>query len=133
MRIEHVALWTDDLERLRAFYERYFDARAGALYENPSKKFRSYFLRFASGARLEIMQRPGVPRDAADPVAQRTGFIHLAFVVGDERAVDDFGRRLGLDGYAILDGPRRTGDGYYECVVLDPDGNRLELSAGDSE
>jgi lactoylglutathione lyase len=130
MRIEHVALWTSDIERLRVFYERYFDARSGARYENPRKRFQSYFLRFASGARLELMHRPDVPLDAADPEAQRTGFIHLAFVVGDEGAVDELAARLRLDGHRVVDGPRRTGDGYYESVVLDPDGNRLELTAG---
>jgi lactoylglutathione lyase len=130
MRIEHVALWTSDIERLRAFYERYFGAQSGARYQNPRKRFQSYFLRFASGARLELMHRPDVPLDAADPEGQRTGFIHLAFVVGDEGAVDALTARLRLDGYRVVDGPRRTGDGYYESVVLDPDGNRLELTAG---
>jgi lactoylglutathione lyase len=129
MRIEHVAIWTSDLERLRAFYERYFGARAGDRYENPAKQFRSYFLCFESGARLELMQRPELPRDAADPVRQRTGFIHLAFVVGDEAAVDTLTERLREAGHPPLDGPRRTGDGYYESVVLDPDGNRLEITA----
>jgi lactoylglutathione lyase len=75
------------------------------------------------------MRRPDVPRDTADPLAQRTGIIHLAFVVGDEAAVDDLTERLKADGLRVVDGPRRTGDGYYESVVLDPDGNRLELTA----
>ncbi|MBV9945722.1 MAG: VOC family protein, partial [Myxococcales bacterium] len=78
MQIEHVAIWTRDLEAMRAFYERYFGARAGLLYENRAKRFRSDFVSFESGARLELMQRPDVPPDASDPVAQRTGLIHLA-------------------------------------------------------
>jgi lactoylglutathione lyase len=129
MHIEHVAIWTLDLERLRAFYERYFGALAGNKYENPIKQFQSYFLSFESGARVELMHRPDLPRDAADPARQRTGLIHLAFVVGDEAAVDALTERLRSEGHPPLDGPRRTGDGYYEAVVLDPDGNRIEITA----
>jgi len=130
MQIEHVAVWTNDLERLRGFYEAYFGASASARYENPIRRFESYFLRFASGARLEIMSRPDIPRDTSAPHVQRTGFIHLALTVGDEAAVDALTRRLRMAGHEVVDGPRRTGDGYYESVVLDPDGNRLELTAG---
>jgi lactoylglutathione lyase len=130
VHIEHVALWTADLERLRTFYERYFAAQAGPLYVNPAKGFQSNFLRFASGARLELMQKPTVRRDPSDRVDTRAGFVHLAFVVGDEAAVDALTRRLRADGYPAIDGPRRTGDGYYECVVKDPDGNLVEICAG---
>jgi lactoylglutathione lyase len=129
MRIEHVAIWTPDLDRLRAFYERYLGARAGARYENAAKGFQSYFLGFESGPRLELMHRADVPRDAAGVTAQRTGLIHVAFTVGDERAVDALAERLRGDGHPVIDGPRRTGDGYYECVALDPDGNRVEITA----
>jgi lactoylglutathione lyase len=128
MRIEHVAVWTHDVERLREFYERYFGATAGPAYENPEHRFRSYFLSFSDGARLELMQMPGIPATLDDPVRQFTGFIHIAVSVGTEAAVDRLTERLRADGHPVLDGPRRTGDGYYESTVQDPDGNRIELT-----
>jgi lactoylglutathione lyase len=125
MRIDHVAVWTGDIERLRAFYARYFHATAGAMYENPVKRFHSYFLTFTSGARLEIMQRPALAAASEQPAQ---GYAHLAIAVGSEAAVDALAARLREDGYPLVDGPRRTGDGYYEAVVLDPDGNRIEIT-----
>lgn len=127
MRIEHVALWTSDLERLRRFYETYLGARASARYVNPAKRFESYFLTFDAGARLEIMHRPDVLAGASDaqPVL---GWAHVAFSLGSEEAVDRLTARLAEDGFSVVDGPRRTGDGYYESVVLDPDGNRVEIT-----
>jgi lactoylglutathione lyase len=129
--IEHVALWARDLEAMRSFYERYFGGRAGPRYENQAKRFESYFLTFGSGARLEIMRRPDVAASAPEEpgAAPRSGFVHLAFVVGREADVDALSRRLAADGFRVIDGPRRTGDGYYESVVLDPEGNRVEVAA----
>ncbi len=128
MYIEHIAIWTHDLERLRQFYETYFEAQSNAKYVNPRKQFESYFLTFANGARLELMQMPTVPPSKNDREQQFTGYIHLAFSVGSREAVDALTARLRDDGYRILDGPRTTGDGYYESVALDPDGNRIELT-----
>jgi lactoylglutathione lyase len=128
MHIEHIAIWTHDLERLRRFYETYFEGRANAKYVNPRKQFESYFLMFADGARLEIMQVPSVPTSANDIDQQFTGYIHVAFSVGSREAVDALTDRLRQDGYRILDGPRTTGDGYYESTALDPDGNRIEIT-----
>ena len=128
MHIEHVALWTEHLEELKAFYEQYFEAEAGPKYVNPTKQFESYFLGFASGARLELMRMPTIPPTRNDVAKQFTGFIHLAFSAGSEAAVDALTERLRKDGYPILDGPRRTGDGYYESTTLDPDGNRIEIT-----
>jgi lactoylglutathione lyase len=128
MRIEHVAIWTHDLERLRAFYEDYFGAAAGAFYANPQTGFSSYFLSFEDGARLEIMHMPGIPASQDDVTRQFTGYIHLAMSVGSAEAVDALTNRLRDDGYRILSAPRTTGDGYYESVVLDPDGNRVEIT-----
>jgi len=114
VRLEHVALYTDDLERLRAWYERWLGARASALYVNEARGFSSYFLEFDGGARLELMSLPG----------ERTGLrAHVAFALGSREAVDALAAKL-----AAVDGPRTTGDGYYEAVVLDPDGNRVELT-----
>ena len=112
-------------ERLRTFYERYFGGVAGARYENASTGFRSYFLEL-DGARLELMQMPALAEHSDGP--QRLGLTHIAFALGSEQAVDELTDRLRSDGYTILDGPRRTGDGYYESVVADPDGNRVELT-----
>lgn len=128
MHIEHIALWTGDLERLREFYERYFQAHAGPKYVNQSKQFESYFLSFSSGARLELMRTPArrEPPDALQ--ARSTGYAHLAIALGSEENVDALTSRLRADGYRVVDEPRRTGDGYYESCVLDPDGNRIELT-----
>ncbi|HEY5953354.1 MAG TPA: VOC family protein [Terrimicrobiaceae bacterium] len=128
MKLEHVAIYTRDLEALRAFYMRYFQATSNDLYVNPRKGFRSYFLSFADGARLELMQMDSVPVSLNDPIAQATGIIHIAFSLGSRSAVDDMTERLRHDGFRILDGPRQTGDGYYECAFLDPDGNRIEIT-----
>ena len=128
MHIEHVAIWTKNLERLKTFYETYFQAQAGEKYVNPTKQFESYFLSFAAGARLELMARPDIPASYDDVEAQFTGYIHLAISVGSKEQVDALTRRLQQDGYGVIDGPRRTGDGYYESVVLDPDGNRIEIT-----
>ena len=128
MKLEHVAIYTRDLEALRAFYMRYFQATSNDLYVNPRKGFRSYFLSFADGARLELMQMDSVPVSLNDPIALATGIIHIAFSVGSRSAVDDMTGRLRSDGFRILDGPRQTGDGYYECAFLDPDGNRVEIT-----
>jgi len=129
MPIEHVALWTADLERLRAFYETYFGAQSGPKYTNPAKAFESYFLRFESGARLELMHVPELidPGDQAE-TARRVGLTHLAFSVGAQAAVETLTERLRADGYRVVGEPRHTGDGYYESAVLDPDGNRIEIT-----
>lgn len=127
MRIEHVAIWTTELERLREFYETHFGARAGPKYTNPVKRFESYFLRFPGGPRLELMRRTDVQARPAAP-REMTGYAHLAFATGSEQEVDATTARLAAAGCPILDGPRRTGDGYYESVVLDPVGNRIEIT-----
>jgi lactoylglutathione lyase len=122
MAIAHVALWAQDLEDVCAFYEG-LGATRGPLYENPAKGFRSHFLSWpGSDVRLEVMHRDGL--GAAGP--ERLGWAHVALGVGSEAEVD---RLAELLRDRVVDGPRRTGDGYYECVVLDPEGNRVELTA----
>lgn len=127
MRIEHAAVWTRDLERLRAFYERYFGARANARYASANTPgFTSYFLTFPSGgARLELMALPALADAAPAPAV---GWAHLALALGSPEAVDALAARLAADGVRVRSGPRRTGDGYYEAVVEDPDGNALEIT-----
>jgi len=130
MKLDQVAIWARDLERLRAFYQRYFGARANAKYRNERKQFESYFLDFPSGGRLELMQRPDIgepPGDRSD--REYFGLAHLALTVGAEAQVDALTSQLGADGFRVLDGPRRTGDGYYESLVMDPEGNRVLILA----
>ena len=129
MRIEHVAIWTTDLARCMQFYTAYFGATAGPTYRNPAKGFESCFISFGDGARLEAMTTTSLSLVESPPGAQRLGLTHLAISVGSQRHVDDLTQRLRSDGIAVVDGPRRTGDGYYESVIIDPDGNRIEICA----
>jgi lactoylglutathione lyase len=129
MIIEHVAIWTDKLEELKDYYVKYFSATANDKYTNEQNQFHSYFLTFESGARLEIMTKPGIPENKNDRVtAQHKGIIHLAFGVNTREEVDEKANQLLSGGFKILRGPRKTGDGYYEFETLDPDDNRLEVT-----
>jgi lactoylglutathione lyase len=129
MHIEHLALWVRDLERMRQFYETYFGATSNQKYINVAKQFSSYFLSFSSGCRLELMHMPSIPDSLNDPFRQFQGFIHMAISVGSETAVDVLTEQLRIDGYQVVGEPRRTGDGYYESVILDPEQNRIEIVA----
>lgn len=130
MKIDHLALWVRDLKAMRTFYETYFAAVANDRYVNERKGFSSYFLTFPDGeTRLEIMQMAGIPDSFNDAHAQFMGLIHFAISVGDEARVDALTERLRADGFTIVGEPRRTGDGYYESVVLDPEQNRIEITA----
>ena len=134
MILEHVAIWTYDLEGLKDYYIKYFDAVANEKYTNSDKQFESYFLSFESGARLELMKMPDIPSNSNDTVnTQHLGIIHLAFGLPTTLLVDQKAAQLRKDGYPILSGPRITGDGYYEFETLDPDNNRLEVTALYSE
>ena len=128
MHIAHIAIWAKDLENLKAFYERYFGAKASTKYVNQLKQFQSYFLIFTDGARLELMSRSDMLFNGASSKHENYGYAHLAMSVGSESAVDTLTKRLVNDGYQHLDGPRLTGDGYYESIVLDPEGNRIEIT-----
>src|SRR4051812_19838935 len=122
MTIEHVAIWTDKLEELKNYYVKYYEGTANNKYINAKKQFQSYFLTFDSGARLELMARPDIPDNANDRVTvQHKGIIHLAFGVDTMQEVDKKAQQLQADGFKILSGPRKTGDGYYEFETLDPD------------
>lgn len=128
MKIEHIAIWVKDLEQMRKFYCQYFDASAGEKYTNPKKQFESYFLSFANGMRLELMHMPGIPDSTNNAYKQFSGLIHFAISAGDERKVNELTRQLVNDGFELIDGPRWTGDGYYESVILDPEKNRIEIT-----
>lgn len=128
MRIEHVAIWTRNLEALGEFYRTYFQARASAKYVNRVRGFESYFLTLPTGARLELMSIPSLEERPAAPADPWTGYAHLAIAVGSRQEVDRLSAQLKEDGHSILDGPRFTGDGYYEVSLLDPDGNLLEIT-----
>ena len=126
-RIEHIGVWVRDIDAVAAFYARHFGARIGQRYENPRKGFASRFLDFGGGARLELMTRVDVTERAPN---ERLGLAHVAIALDDEAAVDALAVALRESGVPIDDGPRRTGDGYYECVARDPEGNRVEITAG---
>ena len=129
MIIEHIAIWTRNLEELAAFYIKFFKATPNNKYVNENTGFESYFLSFNSGARLELMYKNSVPENCNDSVKEEyLGIIHLAFGVDTMKEVDSKCKELVNAGYKILNGPRKTGDGYYEFVTLDPDNNRLEVT-----
>ena len=126
MRIEHLALWVKDLEKTKDFYIKYFGGKANNKYNNSRTGFESYFITFADGARLELMCNLAEDREAC--ASLRLGFIHIAFSVGSSEKVDELTELLRQDGYKVVSGPRRTGDGYYESCVLDPEGNQVEIT-----
>lgn len=126
MKIEHIALYVRDLEAARDFFVKYLGAASNSGYHNKTTGFRSYFLSFDSGARLEIMTRPELESSAND--IARTGFIHVAFSLGSREKVDELTARLKADGYEVLSGPRTTGDGYYESCIVAIEGNQIELT-----
>ena len=128
MKIEHNALWTYSLEEIRTFYMKYFGATSNEKYTNVKKGFESYFLSFDTGARLELMQMNGIANNTFLPDHQHTGFIHFAMSVGSKSEVDRLTEELRRDGFAVVGEPRTTGDGYYESVIQDPDGNRIEIT-----
>ena len=128
MKIEHLAIYVKDLERMRSFYQTWFQAKAGEKYFNPAKNFQSYFLSFENGCRLELMHQPQVPDNQNIVEKQHIGLIHFAISVGSEELVNALTEELRAAGSRIIGEPRWTGDGYYESVVLDPEGNRIEIT-----
>jgi lactoylglutathione lyase len=129
MRLGHVAIWTANLEQLKTYYSELFHGVAGPKYSNRAKQFQSYFLEFPGGSRLEIMTSPAIPSNRNDTIDQQhLGLIHIAFELDTREQVDRKWRELRDRGFQILDGPRVTGDGYYEFTTLDPDNNRIEVT-----
>ncbi|RMG21759.1 MAG: glyoxalase [Bacteroidetes bacterium] len=132
MKLEHIALWAADLEKLREFYEQFFDAESNAKYFNARKQFTSYFLTFPGGARLELMHRPDIPPNQNQPREQYLGLIHFAFELESKAGVAAKAEQLRAAGIPIIDGPRITGDGYFEFTLLDPELNRVEVMCKNS-
>lgn len=126
VRIEHVALYVNDLEAARDFFVTYLDGSSNELYHNRNTGFRSYFLSFADGARVEVMTRPDMVD--AEKALTRTGYAHIAFSVGSAARVDELTAWLKADGYEVVSGPRTTGDGYYESCVVAVEGNQIEIT-----
>ena len=152
MKIEHIAIWVKDIDKVCEFYRKYFGGVVQSLYHNPTKQFTSRFVTFEDGTRLEIMHRPDITvgtlnRDCmfhveqeylgyahlsfsvgSKEVSQHLGFTHLSFSVDSKEEVDRLTQQMSCDGIQVVGQPRTTGDGYYESVVLDPEGNRVEIT-----
>ncbi len=126
MKIEHVALYVNDLENAKDFFIKYFNAKSNQGYHNKKTDFRSYFLNFDDGARLEIMNKPNL--SDTDKYINRTGYIHIAISVGSKEAVDSLTDRLKNDGFEVASEPRITGDGYYESCIVGLEGNQIEIT-----
>jgi lactoylglutathione lyase len=126
MRIEHIAIWVSDLDTMRKFYEKYFNARSNQKYHNERTGFMSYFLSFENSARIEIMTRPDILGARSNDIT--LGYAHFAFSVGSKEKVRELTELLRQDGYMIVGEPRTTGDGYFESVIRDPDGNLVEIT-----
>ena len=128
MKIEHLAIWVKDLEKMKTFYVEYFNATANNKYLNSTKGFQSYFLSFDSGCRLEIMHKSPISDAETQSATEYLGITHFAVSVGNKEAVELLTEKIRSSGYSIVGEPRTTGDGYYESVILDPENNRIEIS-----
>ena len=122
--IEHIGIWTENLEEMKKFYCRYFNGKLNEKYINKLKGFESYFISFEGNARLELMKRHDIDQRSYKEIL---GFAHLAFKIGSKEKVDEITELLRKDGYKVAGEPRVTGDGYYESVILDPENNKIEL------
>ena len=126
MKIEHIALYVNDLEKARDFFVKYLEGTPNSGYHNPKTDFHSYFITFEDGARLELMNKPDMADD--EKKLNRTGYAHLAFSVGSKEKVDSLTATLKADGYEVISGPRTTGDGYYESCIVAIEGNQIEIT-----
>lgn len=127
MKLEHIAIWVKDLEKMKDFYLQFFDLRSNEKYYNPKKKFSSYFLSFEEGARIELMHKPEIS-EFIEKSNLKLGLTHFAISVGSKEDVGLITEKIRKDGYKITGEPRTTGDGYYESVIADPEGNQIEIT-----
>jgi len=127
MKIEHIAIWTKDLEKMKEFYIKFFGLESNEKYYNSKKNFSSYFLSFENGARIELMHRTDIS-EMMYRNKQKLGITHFAISVGSKERVDQLTELIRMRGYDIIGEPRTTGDGYYESVISDPEGNLIELT-----
>ena len=126
MKIEHIAMYVKDLDGAKNFFVKYFGAKPNEGYHNGKTGFRSYFLCFENGARLEIMNSPAL--EESEKPLYRSGYAHVAFSIGSKEAVDELTEKLKQDGFEVISGPRTTGDGYYESAIIGFEGNTLEIT-----
>lgn len=126
IKIEHIAMYVNDIEAARDFFVKYFDGTSDEGYYNGTNEFRSHFITFSDGARLEIMNRTGI--EEGEKNVEHTGFSHIAFSLGSKEKVLELTKTLENDGYAVVSSPRTTGDGYFESCIVDMEGNRIELT-----
>ena len=126
MKIEHIAMYVNDLEAAKCFFTEYLGGHSNDKYHNKTTGFCSYFISFDEGARLEIMTKPEL-MDLDKPL-NRTGYVHIAFSVGSKEKVDRLTERLKSDGFEVVSGPRTTGDGYYESCVVSIEENQIEIT-----
>ncbi|MBP1039916.1 VOC family protein [Vagococcus sp. BWB3-3] len=124
MKVEHIGIWVKDIENMKAFYEKYFNAHSNDLYHNQKTGFKSYFLELEQGCRIELTTKQHLSNRISDSL----GYTHLAIAVGTKENVDQMTSTFIQDGFPLLNGPRTTGDGYYEAVIQDPEGNLIELT-----
>lgn len=129
MKLEHIALWTNNIEKTKQFYIQYFCGKSGDKFSINDSRFESYFIEFPHGSRLELMSMPSIPKNINDRYKQFLGFIHIAFDVGSPQIVDELIQRLVADGHELVEAPHATPDGYYEGTIFDPSGNRVEIAA----
>lgn len=127
MKIEHLAIWVKDLEKMKDFYTRFFHMNCNDKYINEKKQFTSYFMSFEGGARIELMHRPDISEQSSER-GITFGLTHFAISVGSRERVDELTEIIRIAGYKVTGEPRTTGDGYYESVVADPEGNLVEIS-----
>ncbi len=126
MKIEHIAIWVSDLDLIKDFYQKNFGVSANNKYHNIKTGFTSYFLSFNDGARIEIMCRPNIHENNSS--VNQYGYAHLAISVGSKEKVINLTEQIRRDGFEIYSEPRTTGDGYFESVIKDPDGNLIEIT-----
>lgn len=126
MRIEHIAMYVNDLEKTKEFFIKYLKGHANSGYHNKKTDFRSFFISFDDGARLEIMNKPAMSDE--NKHLFRTGYVHIAFSVGSEENVNSLTEQLKYDGFEVISGPRTTGDGYYESCIVGIEGNQIEIT-----